>query len=333
MDKSQLEQLIKAHSDEPQFNPIMRVRESFERPGPSLLARLRRFYAETLAVAEEYQDGTDISRWNTVNSFVDMYVGGVRFVIIKASEGLTTDPKFQQHWQGALDAGLIVGVYCFFRGHISGVAQADYFLSVIQPLIDATNGNILPPYLDVESSDGVTVATRRARISEWLTTVKAKFKTPGVYSSPYLWQSLTNNMSITDYWGWVAHWTPYDFTLPGGWSREKTNIHQRGIYPTHSWTTPVGGVSGAIDTNRFFGTYEELQSFAGITQTPVFLPLCVTMTALPTFSEPNVDAPLVGGVQKGQTVTVHAVHRDFVRISSAHEVAQWLPAYALDEKK
>ena len=332
MDKQALEQLVKLHAGEAQFNPVMRVREHFEKPEPGPLAKIRTLY-KFLAQAEVYVDGVDISHWNTVQSFADMYAGGVRFVIIKATDGLSVDQKFELHWKGALDASMIPGVYHFFRGHISGVAQADFHLQTIQPLLEATNKAILPPNLDVESTDGVTVATRRARITEWLSTVRVKFRAPGVYSSPYLWQSLTNNMSITDYWGWVAHWTPYDFTLPGGWAREKTNMHQRGIYPTHSWCPQVRGVQGAVDTNRFLGSYDDLRIFAGITQTPVMLPQCTTITSLPVFSGPGVDHTLTGEtIQPNSLITVYAMHRDFVRISADNETPRWVPGYALNYK-
>lgn len=334
MDKALLDSLIVAHANEPQFNPALRVREQFERPEPSLLTKLRRFYAVAFDITAAYQDGTDVSRWNTINSFVEMKAGGVTFVIIKASEGLQVDPMFDTLWRAALEAGLIIGVYHFFRGHISAPAQARIHLDIIKPLLDATGGQVLPSFLDVESSDGITVSTRRVRILEWLNYVRTEYRTPGVYSSPALWRSLTNDLSIVDFWSWVAHWTQYDFTLPGGWSREKTRIHQRGIYPTHSWTTPIRGIQGAIDTNWFFGTYDELRSFANISTTPVLLPECVVQTPLPVFTGPGIDFALLSGdvVPASSIIKVHRVHRDFVRISADGETEKWIPAYALNQK-
>ncbi|WLT09859.1 GH25 family lysozyme [Bartonella apihabitans] len=68
------------------------------------------------------------------------------FAYIKATEGGDfKDPEFKKNWDHALEAGLRVGAYHFFRPETDGVLQAENFISSMPKY-----KNMLPPAIDVE---------------------------------------------------------------------------------------------------------------------------------------------------------------------------------------
>ena len=74
--------------------------------------------------------GFDISHYQSSVDFEAAYNdGGLRFVYIKATEGLDyLDPVFSDHYTGATDAGFIRGGYHFAHGDESATDQADFFV-------------------------------------------------------------------------------------------------------------------------------------------------------------------------------------------------------------
>ena len=73
--------------------------------------------------------GFDISHYQSSVNFDAAYnTGGLRFVYIKATEGLTyKDPLFSDHYEGATSAGFIRGGYHFAHGDESASDQAEFF--------------------------------------------------------------------------------------------------------------------------------------------------------------------------------------------------------------
>ncbi|KAJ5758478.1 hypothetical protein N7520_005634 [Penicillium odoratum] len=76
--------------------------------------------------------GFDISSYQSSVDFSAAYDAGARFVMIKATEGITgIDSSFSSHYTGATGAGLIRGGYHFAHpDSSSGAAQAEYFLAM-----------------------------------------------------------------------------------------------------------------------------------------------------------------------------------------------------------
>ena len=69
-----------------------------------------------------------------------------KFIIMKATEGKDfLDSDFLYNWNNARLNGLTVGAYHFFSMLSSGVAQADYYISMVPDLDKA-----LPPVIDLE---------------------------------------------------------------------------------------------------------------------------------------------------------------------------------------
>lgn len=88
----------------------------------------------TAAIAAPHQKrdsvyGFDISHYQSSVDFDAAYNdGGLRFVYIKATEGLTyQDPAFSDHYEGATNANFIRGGYHFAHGDESASDQAEFF--------------------------------------------------------------------------------------------------------------------------------------------------------------------------------------------------------------
>lgn len=91
--------------------------------------------------------GVDLSRHNGTVDF-DMLADSIDFVYLKATEGRAhRDPRFARNYVKAVNAGLRVGAYHFFRFDVDGESQAENLLWVIRRLpLD------LPPAIDVEAA-------------------------------------------------------------------------------------------------------------------------------------------------------------------------------------
>lgn len=92
--------------------------------------------------------GIDLSAHNGDVDFEAVKDAGMKFVMLKASEGVSfTDRKFSDNYRQAREAGLKVGAYHFFRFDCDGAVQANHFRNVIRGLeLD------FPVALDVEES-------------------------------------------------------------------------------------------------------------------------------------------------------------------------------------
>ena len=82
--------------------------------------------------------GIDISHWQGNIDFNKVKASGIDFVIIKAGgsdKGFYKDPKFEENYKKAKEAGLKVGAYYFvgrkFYGNVSGVADAHRFIHIL----------------------------------------------------------------------------------------------------------------------------------------------------------------------------------------------------------
>jgi len=257
------------------FNPENRNSKDFFQPinfKDRLLSLFFGLDKLTLSVQlfEDRVRGIDVSHWNTEPDWVALRASGIEFVILKATEGnWYTDTVALGWYQRAIDAGLVVFFYHFFRGNRSGDEQALYFLDKTKVIREQIPTRL---FGDFETGDGVSISTRQNRAYQFLNRVQIETgDLPGMYSSAYLWQSLFGNPAWGySYIGWTAHWSAAENPLiPGGWDSTKTLFWQNGIYPSHSWIPPMSGTVGSIDHNYFFGSRKELEQFAGYEVTPI----------------------------------------------------------------
>jgi lysozyme len=209
--------------------------------------------------------GIDVSYWDAGIDWPKVRAAGQRFVIAKATEGITyKDPTFDDNWFGAKSAGLLRGAYHFFRCNVDAKKQADYFIDYVKSVKD--NGEF-PPVLDLETNDGMTKEKIVPAVKIWLDRVESAFgKKPIIYSGQYFLQDYLIQPGggpppwAKDYPLWLAQY-PNQYVdgmkpaLPRGWFNYA--IWQ------YSDKGAVNGINAAVDMDIFNGTLEELYKFAG----------------------------------------------------------------------
>ena len=132
--------------------------------------------------------GFDISHYQSSVNFKSAYSGGLRFVIIKATEGTTyKDPAFSSHYNGATSAGFIRGGYHFASGTGDGSQEANFFLANGGGW--SNDGRTLPGMLDLEGD---------CKSVSWIRTFSNTYHSktgryPLLYSSPSWWSECTGN--------------------------------------------------------------------------------------------------------------------------------------------
>ena len=240
--------------------------------------------------------GADISRWQHPNNapinFQQMYNSGVRFVFVKASDGLPTDFRDAHdvavRWSNedvpaARSAGLIVGLYHFawvpdIRDealNAEAIRQADLAIDRLNALGGYRPG-MMPLVLDIEWS-GVNKKVKADQVIQfskvWLNHVEARTgRTPIVYSNTVFLRSHLSDPSLARFPLWVANIA--DTSNPGAtrargciptvWTRGGCDLDWQ--FWQYTWTAPgqnYGIARGNLDLNVFRGSAEQLLSLAG----------------------------------------------------------------------
>jgi len=198
--------------------------------------------------------GIDTSSWQASINWSQVKASGQAFAVVRVSDGLNyPDSRFPADWPAVKAAGLVRGVYQFFRPAQDPVAQADLLISRLNQYGPLGAGD-LPAILDVEAVDGVAYTTLRARMQTWLDRVQsATGKKPIIYTAAFMSSAIGTGFS--GYPLWVANYGVTCPTMPSGWSGWA--IWQSGDHGT------VSGVSGNVDTDVFNGTLSDLLAFAG----------------------------------------------------------------------
>ena len=182
--------------------------------------------------------GIDISSYQGYDiDFSAVRNSGVEICIVKATESTTyTNMYFDNHASGALNAGLNVGFYHFFRGQ--GIAEADYFCSVINKYKDRMT---IKPVIDVE----VSMADINNQVLLFINRVKQVLGLDCViYSGAYFAGDNLIDINLLNYGLWVAYYYVSTPTLRGIWTGFVGHQYSdQGIIP---------GINGYVDLNNFY---------------------------------------------------------------------------------
>jgi lysozyme len=195
--------------------------------------------------------GVDVSFYQGNVSWSKVRRSGHRFAFARVSDGTRfPDSKFHTNWLGMRRAGLVRGVYQFFRPGQSAHAQANLMIAKLHAAGGLKAGD-LPPVLDVEVTDGHSASFVVARAKQWLSYVEAKTgHRPIVYTAAFMSSVLGGHLG--GYRLWVANFGVSCPTLPSGWSHwQFFQNSDRGRVP---------GISGGVDTDVFNGNLTHLKS-------------------------------------------------------------------------
>lgn len=196
--------------------------------------------------------GIDVSKYQQVinwDAVKKMDVGGVKicFAFIKASEGETDeDCNFKRNWKKTKEQNIARGAYHYFYPTKDPAIQAYNYLD----LVKLQKGD-LPPVLDVEEHNGVTVDVLRKRIKNWLD--KVEFSTgvkPIIYSNVDFYEKYLAGY-FDEYPFWAAH-----YLQPG-----KPRISRSWHFWQHNESGRVNGILSRVDFNVFNG---DSATFSGL---------------------------------------------------------------------
>lgn len=196
-------------------------------------------------------NGIDVSYYQGTVNWSAVKGAGQSFAFARVSDGVSyPDSKFTTNWPAMKKAGVVRGVYQYFRPTQDVQAQVDLLFSKLAAAGGLAPGD-LPPVLDLETSGGLPSATVVARAKSWLAKVEAKIGVkPIVYTAAFMSSSI--GTSFGPYPLWVANYGATCPLMPSGWTVWK--FWQR------SDSGKVAGVSGNVDTNLFNGSLTALQA-------------------------------------------------------------------------
>lgn len=194
--------------------------------------------------------GIDVSKhngnidWNAVKN------SGVEFVIIRcgyrgsATGVLVEDPKFRTNVQGAINAGLKVGIYFFSQAvnEVEAVEEASMTISLINKYKIT-----YPVYMDVEGANGrgdrIDPATRTKVIKAYCQTIKNSGYTAGIYANKSWLNTMFNVGEMGNYKIWLAQYAAVP-TYNGRYEMWQ-----------YSSTGRISGISGNVDLNTSYMVY------------------------------------------------------------------------------
>ena len=198
----------------------------------------------------------DISYWQQ-NVNYDLLSQGIDGVILRAAYAIGKDTWFDRHYEGFARNGKPIGAYHYIIGSQTARTQAETF-------IEAIKGKRLRLGIwnDVEDTRTAT-ALNRSLVLDYHRRVENLYGSEmGVYTSASKWDAI---MKVPDLAGrklWIANYEVSKPALPrtGGWSSWWLwQYTDRERLPGHT---------GNLDGNRFCGTREQYEAWAGVTLPP-----------------------------------------------------------------
>ncbi len=192
--------------------------------------------------------GIDVSKWNGNIEWNKVKSSGVNYVIVRcgyrgsSAGALIEDPKYKSNIQGAIAAGLKVGIYFFSQAvnEVEAVEEASMCVNL------AKGYNLsFPIYIDVEASNGrgdsISTSQRTANIKAFCGTIQSAGYRAGVYSNKTWFTQNINTSSLTSYNIWLAQ-----YAAAVTYSATKYDMWQ------YTSKGSVAGISGKVDMNILY---------------------------------------------------------------------------------
>lgn len=191
-------------------------------------------------------EGIDISYANPQVDFKKVAKAGVKFVIIRTGYKEKTDTHFKAHIEGAIKAGLDVGVYCYCLAKTAAQArkEAQHVIELIKPY-----KLVYPVFYDMEdkSIEQLSKKTLTNIALAFMEVIKAQGYRTGLYANPsWLLNRLERDRLDCDVW--LAHWTN---------SPKKKTGYDFGQKLWQWGTRKIDGIEGEVDADICYEDYGE----------------------------------------------------------------------------
>lgn len=199
----------------------------------------------TNVIASSAQAGSviiDVSKFNGAINWGAVKAAGVNYAIIRCGGRLTSDrslfvdPYYYQNMNGAIAAGLKVGVY--FYSTATTYAEAQEEASLAARLCSGYQIS-MPVFIDIESGiqSNLTNDQRTAICSTFCETIKAAGYAPGIYASYKWWTQKLNAGALSGYSVWIARYNS-QLGYGGKWN-----------YWQYTSSGTISGINGKVDLN------------------------------------------------------------------------------------
>lgn len=160
------------------------------------------------------------------------------FAFIKATEGAEyRDAYFQDNWRQTKAQGLLRGAYHFYTASLSGIEQANHFISVVP-----REAGMLPPVLDLEVSSSNSAAMVH-EIRQFLDRLEQYYGLkPMIYTDQARYTEYVKG-NFDGYPLWISN-----IVTPPEWFGEENWTFWQYCDRGH-----VAGISEYVDLNVFYG--------------------------------------------------------------------------------
>ncbi|MCM1035873.1 MAG: hypothetical protein NC406_00930 [Bacteroides sp.] len=208
--------------------------------GGAMLPRLLRGSRAAVGIdpAEYPVRGIDLSAHNGRVDFSRVADAGIDFAILKASEGATwRDSLFERNYAAAMDAGLRVGAYHFFRFDVDGWRQS---VNILRAL--GARHLDLPVAIDVEewaNPPDATTAEVVANLRSLVELLRQNGREPMIYTNKNGYYRFIRGR-FDDVALWIC-----SFTNPPLADQSRWTLWQ------HSHIGRVAGVRGPVDISTY----------------------------------------------------------------------------------
>lgn len=200
----------------------------------------------------EGQMGIDVSKWNGSIDWDRVRNAGITYAIIRcgyrgASTGaLVEDPYFRENMQGALNAGLKVGVYFFTQAtnEVEAVEEASMAIALCRDYRVT-----YPVFIDTEGAggngraDGLDMETRTKVCQAFCQTVEDAGYTGGIYGSRNWFRTRLRMDALADHVIWLAEY------------REKPVYAGNYHFWQYTSSGNVDGIEGRVDLDISYLAY------------------------------------------------------------------------------
>lgn len=205
------------------------------------------------------QKGIDVSTWQGAIDWPKVKASGVEFAMIRLGYGNSTgdsckvDKYYTKNVEGALEAGVDVGVYFYSYALNAGAAakEAAFVLKQLKPY----KGRLLYPVAyDLEDPSqrdlGRTVLT--AMVVAFMETIEDGGYYAAFYSNTDWCKNRLNMADLTAYDLWLAQW-----------AAKPTDAFKFGIWQSSS-NGSVPGITGRVDMDTAYKDYPTIIKRAGL---------------------------------------------------------------------
>lgn len=198
----------------------------------------------------------DVSRHNGSINWKTAKAAGVEAAIIRCGYGSDKtqydDGSFRANIEGAVAAGVVVGVYLYsYARDIAGArSEAQHALRLITPYKSVIK---LPIFYDIEERDRTAGASERAIV--FCDILKNAGYKVGVYADLDFWQNYLRGLDGYTCYRWVAKWSE---PKPSG----QVDIWQYNAYGK------VPGIGNGVDLDRAYGELLDIINGKEPTPTP-----------------------------------------------------------------